>query len=219
MTLFGIDLEYADTATVKKATKASEKVLVVPRKFYEQGNDFDICVDYYGEYKTRGSSDGQFPGVETDKQYLQVIPYFVFVHNGKILTYIKNKSSGESRLHGLYSIGIGGHVNEKDGTGMKAVRQAAMRECHEEIGVLPGYTAANINNDNYIIIDIAGNAADFHIGFCQVITEWHPEELTLSKEVAAVEWLTPEQLQAKELEEWSGYILPLLLRDWGDLFA
>jgi len=219
MIINGIDLEYADTATVRKAKKASEKVLVVPTKLYKQADDIAVCVDYYSEYKTRGSSDGKYKGVETDRNYLQIIPYFVFIKDGKVLTYKKNKKGGESRLHGFYSVGIGGHVNPKDGKGMRAVREAARRECHEEIGVYPGYTASNINNDNFIIIDIKGNAADYHVGYCQVITDWFPEKMTLSSEVESVEWLSLNELKERNLEEWSNYLLPLLERDWGDLFA
>jgi len=216
------DMEYAGTITqeqitehIKKKSKASEKVLCVPVEMLNRYNDFELLVDRYSTFETRGSSDGKFRGVETDRRHKQVIPYFVFVNpEGKILTYKKNKTSSEKRLHNFYSIGIGGHVNKCDGKGMRAVRQAAIRECQEEIGVSPQFSAISRNNDEYIIIDIKGNAADYHVGYCQVITGWHPEEIKLSDEVDKITWRTIEELKELELEEWSTYVLDLLEKDF-----
>lgn len=216
------DMEYAGTITqeqitehLKKKSKASEKVLCVPVEMLNRYNDFELLVDRYSTFETRGSSDGEFKGVETDRRYKQVIPYFVFVNSdGKILTYKKNKTSSESRLHNFYSIGIGGHVNDKDGKKMNAVRDAAKRECKEEIGVEPSITAFLRGVENYIIIDIKGNAADYHLGYCQVITGWHPEEIKLSDEVDKITWRTIDELKELELEEWSAYVLDLLEKDF-----
>lgn len=200
---------------LKQKRKAFEMVLCVPTNMINKYNDFEMLVNHWGKFRTRGSSDGKFPGVETDKRYKQVIPYFVFVNSdGKILAYKKNKTSSETRLHDMFSIGIGGHVNDNDGKGMSAVRQAAIRECKEEIGVFPQFSAISRNNDDYILIDIKGNAADYHIGYCQVVTGWHPEEIKLSEEVDKISWKSYDELKELELEEWSAYVLDLLKLDF-----
>jgi len=219
------DTEYADRLTqeeieqhLKQKRKASEMVLCVPTHMINKYDDFEMLVNYEGKFLIRGSSDGKFAGVETDKRYKQVIPYFVFVNSdGKILTYKKNKSSSETRLHDMFSIGIGGHVNDNDGNGMSAVRQAAIRECQEEISVSPAITAMSRNNDDYIPINLKGNAADYHIGYCQVVTGWHPEEIKLSEEVDKITWRTVSELKELDLEEWSGYILDILEKDFKHL--
>jgi predicted NUDIX family phosphoesterase len=159
----------------------------------------------------RGSPDGELEGAETNKRWKQVIPYFTLVRNGMILTYKKNKSSSEIRLHDKYSIGIGGHVNDRDGTGMSAVRTAAIRECKEEIGVIPKLSG---NKDDYVVIDIKGEAADYHIGYCQIITEWQPEGIKLSEEVDKISWKTIAELEKLDLEEWSLFVLELLKKDF-----
>jgi len=51
---------------------------------------------------------------EQDKRYKQLIPYVLIICNGKILRYRRGKGGGETRLHGLYSVGIGGHISEED---------------------------------------------------------------------------------------------------------
>jgi predicted NUDIX family phosphoesterase len=51
---------------------------------------------------------------EQDKRYKQLIPYVLLVCNGKILRYRRGKGGQETRLHGLYSVGIGGHISDED---------------------------------------------------------------------------------------------------------
>ena len=50
---------------------------------------------------------------ETDPGLKQIIPYALIVANGQILRYRRGKSSGEQRLVAKYSIGIGGHMNDR----------------------------------------------------------------------------------------------------------
>jgi len=212
------NMEYAatitqeeDTERKKKLHKASEQVLCVPSRMIDKYDDFELLVNYESKFMMRGSADGEFKGAETNKRWKQVIPYFVLVKNGMILTYKKNKSSSETRLHDKFSIGIGGHVNDGDGTGMSAVRTAAIRECKEEIGVIPKLSS---NKDDYVVIDIKGGAADYHIGYCQIITEWQPEGIKLSEEVDKISWKTIAELEKLDLEEWSLFVLELLKKDF-----
>jgi predicted NUDIX family phosphoesterase len=212
------DMEYADRLTqekidahVKKRDKASEQVLCVPTRMIDKYDDFELLVNCESTFMFRGSPDGELEGAETNKRWKQVIPYFTLVRNGMILTYKKNKSSSEIRLHDKYSIGIGGHVNDRDGTGMSAVRTAAIRECKEEIGVIPKLSG---NKDDYVVIDIKGEAADYHIGYCQIITEWQPEGIKLSEEVDKISWKTIAELEKLDLEEWSLFVLELLKKDF-----
>ena len=51
---------------------------------------------------------------ENDKRYKQLIPYVLLICNGKILRYRRGKGGQETRLHGLYSVGIGGHISDED---------------------------------------------------------------------------------------------------------
>ena len=76
------------------------------------------------------------PQAEKDNSYKQVIPYvLVFDSESKVLHY--QRCGSEKRLSGLYSAGIGGHVNDKD-TGSSIfdiVVTGLKREMFEELGV------------------------------------------------------------------------------------
>lgn len=203
MIINGVDMEYMDTKTINRNLKANEKVMVIPSEIYYETGDLIYCIGSYSAFKKRGTSKGDIKGVETDPIYKQVIPYYVFIKDDKILCYLKSKKSGETRLHGLYSVGIGGHINEKDGKGLEAVKNAAIRECREEIGITPVID----DNEDYILIDFGNGVSDFHVGLCRLIRNWEGQ-IKLSDEVQKVDWLTLEELEArKPLESWTEHLL------------
>ena len=51
---------------------------------------------------------------ELDPRYKQLIPYVLVVCRDKILRYRRGRGGQETRLHGLFSVGIGGHISEED---------------------------------------------------------------------------------------------------------
>ena len=54
------------------------------------------------------------PDAENDPGYKQIIPYVVLRRGDKIFMTRRLKKGGEARLHGLMSIGVGGHINPVD---------------------------------------------------------------------------------------------------------
>ena len=76
---------------------------------------------------------------ELDPTHKQLIPYTIFHHAGRYLSYTRGGSSGEKRLVAKRSIGIGGHMNDHD-EGLFAFDRAAydaavQREVGEELRV------------------------------------------------------------------------------------
>lgn len=74
--------------------------------------------------------------IESDVRYKQIIPYvLVCDEEQKTLTYRRHGT--EQRLHGLYSIGIGGHVNEIDRREavFESILAGTGREVMEELGI------------------------------------------------------------------------------------
>lgn len=75
---------------------------------------------------------------EQDPRYKQLIPYVLLLCNGKVLRYQRGKGGQESRLHGLYSVGIGGHISEED-HGLFSTRggyhEGMRRELMEEVAI------------------------------------------------------------------------------------
>jgi len=84
----------------------------------------------------------------------QIIPYVVITYNDKILVYTRDNGGAESRLHGLKSVGFGGHINPIDMPSSlkshefneehfeKLLKKAIQRELMEEVA---------LNNDNYTL--------------------------------------------------------------------
>lgn len=54
------------------------------------------------------------PVMEEDQSYRQVIPYVTIVRDGKMLAYQRPVKGNEDRLHGKWSVGVGGHVDAVD---------------------------------------------------------------------------------------------------------
>ena len=72
--------------------------------------------------------------VETDPSWLQLIPYLVLRHRGKLFHYTRGKAGGETRLHARRSVGIGGHINPCD-AGDDPYRAGMLRKLDEEVAI------------------------------------------------------------------------------------
>ncbi len=75
---------------------------------------------------------------EHDKRYKQLIPYVLLICGDKILRYRRGKGGQETRLHGLCSVGVGGHISEEDHglfTSDRGYQEGMRRELMEEVGV------------------------------------------------------------------------------------
>src|SRR5580693_4993533 len=75
---------------------------------------------------------------ELDKRYKQLIPYVLLICGDKILRYRRGKAGQETRLHGLCSVGVGGHISEEDHglfSNDRGYQDGMRRELMEEVGV------------------------------------------------------------------------------------
>src|SRR6185295_1126674 len=90
---------------------------------------------------------------ENDKRYKQLIPYVLLIYNDRILRYRRGRGGQETRLHGLYSVGVGGHISEEDhglfSTG-PGYHEGMRRELMEEVAVeeVKEAAVAAINDDS-----------------------------------------------------------------------
>src|SRR6266487_6285159 len=90
---------------------------------------------------------------EQDKRYKQLIPYVLVIRNGKILRYKRGRGGQETRLHGLYSVGIGGHISDEDHglfSSDHGYQEGMRRELLEEVAVeeVEERAVAVINDDS-----------------------------------------------------------------------
>lgn len=65
--------------------------------------------------------------VEENPIWVQVIPYVILRHCGWLYTY--KRLDGDTRLDGLISIGVGGHVNESDTAPLGIMDGGILRDC------------------------------------------------------------------------------------------
>jgi predicted NUDIX family phosphoesterase len=135
-----------------------ERVLCFERKLLEDLGVFQglsLDVDKYLPVVTasRNILYRNRSEAELDRRYKQLIPYVLILCNGKILRYRRGKGGGEKRLHGLYSVGVGGHISEEDnGLFSNAVgyHESMRRELMEEVAIEGAKEAAValINDDS-----------------------------------------------------------------------
>jgi predicted NUDIX family phosphoesterase len=135
-----------------------ERVLCFERKLLEELGLFQgLCleVDKYLQvitqpsnllYKIRREA-------EQDRRYKQLIPYVLLISHDRVLQYERGQGGEEKRLHGLYSVGIGGHIAEDDhllfSDDALGYYEGMRREIKEEVGMDPGReTAVALINDD-----------------------------------------------------------------------
>ena len=136
---------------------SEERVLCFPRQLLEEIGVFQGLSMEVDKYLPVVTSSKQLTYInrsaaEMDTRYKQLIPYVLVLCNGKILRYRRGKGGGETRLHGLYSVGIGGHISDEDSSLFSNVgyHDGMRREIMEEVAVeeVNESTVAVINDDS-----------------------------------------------------------------------
>ncbi|HEU0243612.1 MAG TPA: NUDIX domain-containing protein [Candidatus Limnocylindrales bacterium] len=127
-----------------------EQVLVVPRASIIEGDGWlgvrrdgiDAALDAvrrHGSFMRRGDA-------EEDPTHKQVIPYLVLRDGERWFLMRRTKAGGDARLHDLWSIGVGGHLNPGDGDVAGGLR----REWAEEVAAdfVPTFVPVGLLNDD-----------------------------------------------------------------------
>lgn len=127
-----------------------EQVYVVPRQavldesgWYGLRTDglaaFVEAVEHEGRYEPRDLMEG-------DPAFKQIIPYLVLRDGPRYFLMQRTDAGGDARLHGRYSIGVGGHLNPGDGGLLGGLR----REWDEELiaAFMPDFRLVALLNDD-----------------------------------------------------------------------
>jgi predicted NUDIX family phosphoesterase len=150
---------------------------------------------------------------ETDESTLQLLPYLNIVsEDGRMFTYTRGGSGEEARLHGNFSVGLGGHVDirpEGKETLLSLLKNEAAREGEEEAGL--NMDMARIEFSHFIC-DGSNPVGRVHLGLlCTYhLTNEEADALNMNAEAGVVDsgrWETVDTLALDEnfnrLENWS----------------
>lgn len=191
---------------------AEERVLCFERNLFEKLGVFQgmsLEVDKYLPVVTatanvtyRNRSEA-----EQNKSYKQLIPYALILCGDKILRYRRGKGGQETRLHGLYSVGVGGHISEEDkglfSSGI-GYQEAMRRELMEEVDIdATKEMAVGVINDDSTEVGYV------HLGIVHIV--YVPDESLANRRSGIV---SPEFVPLSEAvknpeayESWSRFCL------------
>jgi predicted NUDIX family phosphoesterase len=161
---------------------------------------------------------------ETDESLLQIIPYITLYDQktAEIFVYRRGKASGESRLEGKCSIGLGGHMEitpSEDWNLLDCIATEATRELEEEVSIVDVMLRETIRRKliqgNFGImyntrtpVDRVHIAVAMFIGVDKNSLDEHEEGI-----ITRGQWMTFEDIKKAvetnmfELEHWSTLVL------------
>lgn len=146
-------------------SKQDELILVVPRAAFQGIDSWHGLqpVEDYAYYANLIAQEGQFlprSQMETDPTYKQIIPYLIFMHQGKLFLMQRQAKATETRLQSKYTLGIGGHIRQEDIQGTD-IHSWARREFDEEVTYTGDYTIEPLG----LLNDDTNDVGRVHIGF------------------------------------------------------
>lgn len=151
---------------------------------------------------------------ETNFSYKQIIPYVILrQQDGKIACYKRHGT--EERLHGLFSCGFGGHIEQCDSGGsvLETIKNGMLRELSEEVSNFsPSLLGKNDFELSYlgVINEVESEAGLVHLGVVFIgkcKNGFVPKE---ADETKGLEWKSVEELSDLRTELWTTLALKLL---------
>ena len=121
----------------------------------------------------------------------------------KILRYRRGKKGQESRLHGLYSVGIGGHISEDDHglfSSDQGYQEGMQRELMEEVAI-GGVKDAAVG----LINDDGTDVGAVHFGVVHVVTIPDPTVARGRDGIIGLEFVSLDTVvsELSRYESWS----------------
>ena len=199
--------------------KYDEQIIVVDREtiFSTEKNAFNGFISIEDQraleiYETLSKYTVKRRGdMEEDPSYKQLISYCILENeHDEILVYERLSGGGEARLHGLSSIGIGGHMNELgEATIENVLLENAKRELEEEVGL------ENINLNQLSLIgfinDDGNEVGRVHIGLVFKLKVQSKDVEVKETDTLKIDWhKSSTLLQNATYESWSQLIIEQL---------
>ena len=155
------------------------------------------------------------PAAEQEPRYKQVIPYVILAYGDSVFSYVRGRSSTEGRLVGLRSIGIGGHISDRDAAlpGLELHDEARVsglhrlyidavrREAEEEVSIDCEYEAREVA----VLNDDQQEVGRVHFGIVHVFRLRAPRVSKKERLVSEAGFVSAAELAPSiaEFEGWS----------------
>ena len=151
------------------------------------------------------------PVAEESPEYRQIIPYVAVVRGDEVFATRRLNKGGESRLHGLISLGVGGHINEIDDKNGDWLMNCLRREIEEEVA-LEDFGTLTLRG----LINDSGNAVgSVHLGFFFTLTTTGNVSVRETEKLeGGFEPIASLPEQTERMETWSQIIVPELTALW-----
>jgi len=185
----------------------NENVLVVPTSGIAPfltgtftSTKLDRCLDYI----LANQSFRDRALVEEDNSFKQIIPYVVVRHGDRYLLVRRTNRQTETRLHGKYSVGVGGHINdtERFAADQNVIEAGLERELEEEIHLLGRRRSLSLVG---IISDDSTPVGEVHLGLVFLLETDSANFAVNEPDLMTAEWASVETLQQsfERMESWS----------------
>lgn len=199
-------------------SKFDEQILVVPRVqlFNNETHSFngfigkndkryEAIVRTFDEFEVKRRGD-----MEEDPSYKQLISYVIIrsEDDSETLVYKRLGGGGETRLHGLLSIGVGGHMNDvadAESISDKLSINAA-RELEEEVGL----SGSNLDDIEILglINDDDNEVGKVHIGLVLKVNVNKDDVKNMEADTLSLSWEKNNDLKGMTpYESWSELII------------
>jgi predicted NUDIX family phosphoesterase len=149
---------------------------------------------------------------ENDPSYKQIIPYIILQTHDHIKTAVYQRQGSEKRLHDLWSLGIGGHINPIDINGQQNSFEQILitgmqRELNEELEQMPRSFFPKFAG---VISEDMTDVGKVHLGAVFTIMTDKPEAFLPGEELYQFTWKKTNNLEQLNLELWSTMALDLI---------
>jgi len=147
---------------------------------------------------------------EYDSTFKQVIPYLIIQHNDFFLLNKRSKKQSEKRLHEKLSLGIGGHINPIDSSGISdVIVQCLNRELNEEIDIDLVSSPEFLGYINDDVTDVG----KVHLGLVFKATSKSRIFYVRETEKMKCEWVDKSYLiqNYEKIETWSQIVIDSLI--------
>lgn len=176
-----------------KSKKLPKEITTVTNAFKIQVNSLVNDTDV--EWIERAEAENNF-------EYKQLIPYILLkCSDGKYACY--QRAGNEKRLHGKYSAGIGGHIDEADKQNnlIKTIEVGMYRELSEEL--------TNFQQDKIdlkylgIINEVENDVGLVHLGIVYIAECKNGYIPEAASELKNMDWKTVAEIDMLEKELWT----------------